>query len=206
MLLTKNPKMGGIFTKAKVNFNEFSDKDWVESLIMNNPDVIVSFFYQKQKNQLTHNLRKVFPYKVEISDYIHEFYLYLQADNWKRLKTFQAEYSLTTWISVVSYRFFKNYKLSVIDSRGIITITDKWDTQTEEWIQQSDLGLRKDIMKAINQIKNERDRKIATLLLIEDREMAEVAPQFGLTVDYLYTVKNRIIKALRIFLSEYNHE
>jgi len=187
----------------KYNYDNFSDKDWVDHLIKNDPEVIVSFFYKKQKNQLTHNLRKIFPYKVEISDYIHEFYLYLQADHWKRLKTFQLEYSLTTWISVVSYRFFKNYKLSVIDSRGLITITDKWDTQTEEWIQQSDFGLKKDIMKAINQISNERDRKIANLLLMEDRATEEVAQQFQLKVDYLYTIKNRIIKTLRNILIEY---
>jgi DNA-directed RNA polymerase specialized sigma subunit len=94
----------------------------------------------------------------------------------------------------------------VIDSRGLITITDKWDLQTEGWVQQSDLGLKKDIMKAIAQIKNERDREIAGLLLMEDRVPDEVAQQFGLSVDYLYTVKNRIIKALRISLKEYADE
>ncbi|MCL2291267.1 MAG: hypothetical protein FWC34_11305 [Bacteroidetes bacterium] len=188
------------------NFDSFSDRDWVEHLIMNDPEVIVSFFYKKQLKLLAHNLYKIFPYQIEILDYINEFYLYLEANDWRRLKTFQPEYSLTTWISTVSYRFFKNYKLSVIDSRGLVTISDKWDLQTKVWVQQSDLGLKKDIMKAINQIKNERDREIATLLLIEDRVVADVAQQFGLTVDYLYTIKNRIIKTLRTFLTDYEHE
>jgi DNA-directed RNA polymerase specialized sigma24 family protein len=192
--------------RYKYNFDNFSDADWIDHLIKNDPDAIVSFFYKKQRKIFAHNLHKVFSYKVDLLDYINEFFLYLEASDWKRLKTFQSEYSLTTWISVVSYRFFKNYKLSMIDSRGLITITDKWDSQTEEWVLQSDFGLRKDIMKAINQISNERDRKIANLLFIEDRASEEVAQQFGLTVDYLYTIKNRIIKALRIFLKEYNHE
>lgn len=188
------------------NFDKFSDKDWVENLVMNDPDVIVSFFYKKLKNILTHNLRKIFPYQVDVKEYITEFYLYLEDNDWKRLKTFQSDYTLTTWISVVSYRFFKNYKESVIDSRGVVTITDKWDLQTEEWVHQSDEWLKKDIMKAIAQIKNERDRQIAVLLLMEDKAVEDVAPQFDVTVDYLYTIKNRIIKALRIFLAEYSHE
>jgi len=188
------------------NFDNFSDKDWVERLIVNDPEAIVSFFYKKQLKPLLHNLYKIFPYKIEILDYINEFYLYLEANDWRRLKTFQPDYNLTTWISTVSYRFFKNYKLSVIDSRGLVTISDKWDLQTEAWVQQSDLGLKKDIMKAINQIKNERDREIAGLLLLEDKEVATVAQQFGLTVDYLYTIKNRIIKTLRTFLADYEHE
>jgi len=50
--------------------------------------------------------------------------LYLQENNWKRLKTFQLGESLDTWISVVSYRFFKNYKMKMIDLGGVITITD----------------------------------------------------------------------------------
>ncbi|MCL2167823.1 MAG: hypothetical protein FWH59_01710 [Lentimicrobiaceae bacterium] len=188
------------------NFDTFSDKEWVTYLIKNDPDVIVSFFYKKYISVLVHNLRKIFPYKVEIKEYINEFYLYLQANDWKRLKTFQQEYSLTTWISVVSYRFFKNYKDAVIDFRGVVTITDKWDLQTDEWVYQSDASLKKDIMNAIHQIKNERDRQIAVLLLLEDREPDEVARKFEVTVDYLYTIKNRIIKALRILLKEYSHE
>ena len=192
--------------RAATNFDHLSDTEWVERLIQNDPEAIVFFFYKKQLKSLVHNLRKIFPYQIEILDYINEFYLYLEAGDWRRLKTFQPDYSLTTWISTVSYRFFKNYKLSVIDSRGLVTISDKWDLQTEAWVQQSDLGVKKDIMKAINQIKNERDREIANLLLIEDKEVTSVAQQFGVTVDYLYTIKNRIIKTLRTFLADYEHE
>jgi len=186
-------------------FDNFSDKDWVEYLMKNDPDAIVAFFYKKHVKLFAYNLRKIFSYKVDIRDYITEFYLHLEADNWKRLKTYQTDYSLVAWLSTVSYRFFKNYKMSMIDSKEFDTISE-WDSQTEAWICQSDLGLKHDIMKAIEQIKNERDREIAGLIFIEGWEAAEVAQQFGLTVDYFYTVKNRIIKALRIFLTEYSYE
>ena len=57
---------------------------------------------------------------------------------------------------------------------------------------------------AIEKINNDRDRQIAEKLLIEDKEYEAVAGEFGLSVDYVYTVKNRIIKQLRGSLKGYN--
>ena len=61
-----------------------------------------------------------------------------------------------------------------------------------------------DVNNAINQIKNERDKQIASRLFLEDKEYESVAQEFGLTVDYVYTVKNRLIKQLRTTLKDYN--
>jgi len=188
------------------NFDDFSDQDWVDHLIKNDHEAIVAFFYKKYLKLFAYNLHKIYTHKVDVLDHVHEFYLHLEADNWKQLKSYQSNYSLTPWISVVSYRFFKKNKESMIDSGEFLTISDKWETETEVWTSQSDVGLKKDIMNAIEQIKNERDREIAGMIFMEDRNVAEIARQFGLTVDYLYTVKNRIIKALRTFLTDYDHE
>jgi len=47
-----------------INFDNFSDYEWIEGLTKNDPDAIVSFFYKKNKGIFAHNLRKVFPYQV----------------------------------------------------------------------------------------------------------------------------------------------
>jgi methionyl-tRNA formyltransferase len=60
-----------------VNYDNFSDKDWIERLTKNDPEAIVSFFYKKQLKLFVHNLYKIFPYKVEIMDFVNELYLYL---------------------------------------------------------------------------------------------------------------------------------
>lgn len=73
----------------------------------------------------------------------------------------------------------------------------------KDWIQHCDAGLMMDIQTAINKIKNDRDRTIAGRLLLEDREYRDVAEEFGLTVDYVYTVKNRLLKQLKKQLSGY---
>ena len=87
---------------------------------------------------------------------------------------------------------------------GLITISDQWETFRGDWMESVEAGLAMDIRAAIDGIKSERDRKIAEKLFIEDKEYEAVAEEFELTVDYVYTVKNRIVKQLRGSLKGYN--
>lgn len=120
------------------------------------------------------------------------------------MRTFSAEVAgLNTWISVVSYRFFKKYKDSMMDSNGMITTKENWDKECDKWEVTTDQSLKMDIRKAIDEIHNERDRQIAVRLLLDEDSSKEVAADFQLSVDYLYTVKNRIIKSLRKKLKAY---
>jgi len=92
-------------------------------------------------------------------------------DIWRLLRSFDSSLSsLSTWISTVSYRFFRDYKRSKIDLNGAITISDKWETFRGDWVQSIDAGIMMDIETAIDAIKSERDKEIAKQLFIEDRE------------------------------------
>ena len=140
-----------------------------------------------------------------MNDLVDEFFLYLYEDNWRRLKTFDGtKASLSTWISVTSFRFFKSYKHSKIDSNGLISVSDKWESFVGDWVQSCDAGLMMDIYQAINTITNERDREIAKLIFVEDKEFQVVADRFDLSIDYVYTVKNRLVKQLKAKLSSYH--
>ena len=86
---------------------------------------------------------------------------------------------------------------------GAITISDKWETFRGDWLQSIDAGIMMDIETAIDAIKSDRDREIAKQLFIEDREYEAIAEEFGLTCDYVYTLKNRIIKQLKTTLKGY---
>jgi len=193
--------------------NLFSSKpnsSWNDSMLLNavlrnDRDAIVYMFYEKFSATFQYHIYKLFSYKVEISDMVDEFFLYLFENDWKRLRSFdETKASLATWISTVSYRFFRDYKRSKIDSNGKISINDKWESVRGDWVQCYDAGLMADISTAIDGIQNERDRKIAGRIFIEDREYESVADEFGLTVDYVYTVKNRILKKIKKCLEDYN--
>ena len=181
-----------------------SDKELVTAVCSNDQRAIVHMFYKKYMSTFQYHVYKLFPYKEDVRDLVDEFFLYLYEDDWHRLKTFDgSKASLSTWMSVTSFRFFKNYKHSKIDSNGLISISDKWETFVGDWVQSSDAGLMMDINASIESITNDRDREIARLLFIEDKEFQVVAERFGLSVDYVYTVKNRLVRQLQAKLNSY---
>lgn len=184
-------------------FKHWDDKQLLDYVLDNNQDVIVYFFYTKYLPTFEFNIKKNFYYKVEIKELIDEFYLYLSENNWKRLRSYNFSSSLNTWISVVSYRFFKNYKLTKIDSYGLINFSEQWGEHSASWVQHIDNEILIDVKNAISNIKNSRDQQVASLLFLEDEEINSVAEKFNISIDYAYTVKNRIVKFLRLKLNSY---
>ena len=188
----------------KESMTSWSDERLVKAVLSGDQDAVVYMFYTKYSATFQYHIYKLFDYKVEVSDLVDEFFLFMYEDDWKRLRSYDPSMSsLSTWISTVSYRFFRDYKRSKIDLNGLITISDKWETFRGDWVQSIDAGIMMDIETAIDAIQSERDREIAKQLFIEDREYEAVAEEFGLTCDYVYTIKNRIIKQLKKTLKGY---
>lgn len=190
--------------KTASHFKDISDQELISLLFTGDASAIVYFFYQKYLAAFRYHIYKIFPYSVEVNDLIDEFYLYLFENNWKRLRTYNPdESSLNTWISVVAYRFFKNYKFRMIDSNGLISIQEEWDESAKAWTQNCDNEIKMDVSKAIEQIKNLRDRKIVELLIYDHLSPQDIAKEYNLAVDYVYTIKNRTLKLLRLQLNDY---
>lgn len=189
----------------KQPMSSWSDERLVKAVLSGDQDAIVYIFYTKFSATFQYHIYRLFDYKVEVSDLVDEFFLFMYEDDWRRLRSFDRSLSsLSTWISTVSYRFFRDYKRSKIDLNGAITISDKWESFRGDWIQSIDAGIMMDIETAISAIKNERDRNIAKQIFIDDREYDAIAKDFDLTCDYVYTVKNRLVKQLKTMLKGYN--
>ena len=187
-------------------YKELTDDQLISLIVSNKSDVIVWFFYQYCWPIFQYHVYKLFPNGQDVEELVNEFYLYLYQNNWHRLRTFNGSSKLTTWISVISFRFFKNFKISKIDSGGHITINDKWESFVGDWVQESDAGISMDITSALAEITSERDRTIARELIVEDKDPKTVAERFGLGVDYVYTIKNRVIKRIKERLKSYRHD
>ena len=197
--------MMALFHRHIKDYSSCNDRDLIRAVISGNQDAIVYLFYTKFSATFQYHIYRLFNSKVDVSDLVDEFFLFLFEDDWKRLRSFDPDKaSLSTWISTVSFRFFRDYKRSKIDSNGLITISNQWESFRRDWVESVEVDLDMDIRAAIDEIKNDRDRQIAEKLLVEDKEFKAVAEEFGITVDYVYTVKNRIIKQLRDNLKGYN--
>ena len=193
-----------ILSLHKRKMSSLSDEKLIEAVLSSDQRAIVYMFYEKFSSTFQYHIYKLFDYKVDVSDLVNEFFLFIYEDNWRRLKTFNPGISsLSTWISTVSYRFFRDYKRSKIDLNGVVTISDKWETFRGDWVQSVDAGIMLDIKAAIDSIPNARDREIGRLLFVEDREYEEIAKQFEISCEYVYTLKSRILKQLKAVLKDY---
>jgi len=188
----------------KKEVSKLTDTELLQAVYDGREEAVVYLFYQKFSSTFQYHIYNIFPYKVDVAELVDELFLYLYQDDWRRLRTYDpSKAALSTWISMVSYRFFKQYKASRIDFNNVISISDRWETFRTDWVQSSDEGAKMDIAKAVDAIKSERDRGVAQMLFIEDRPYEEVAARYDMSVDYVYTVKNRILKQLKKELEAY---
>lgn len=192
-----------LFNKRK-NYAEWSDNRLVQAILEGNKDAIVYFFYTKYSATFQYHIIRLFNCKTDVEELIDEFFLFLQEDNWRRLRMFDNKVaSLNTWVSTVSYRFFRDYRQSLLNMNDTVVAGDLWDRSYTDWAQNQESGIKIDVAKAIGMIRNERDRHIASSLFIDDRDYEQVAREFQLSVDYIYTIKNRLVKQLKNSLKDY---
>lgn len=181
-----------------------SDTHLVERLLANDEKAVLYFFYEKFYSTFEYHVYRIFPYEVDVQALVHEFFLYLVADDWRRLRSFNSEKAqLNTWVSVVSFRFFMNFKKRKIDSNGLVAIYEQWDDKIMQYKQECHDQVRMDVRKAVERLKNDTERDVARKLLLDGVEIQEVAKTHQLSVDYAYTVKSRAMAHLRKMLKDY---
>ncbi len=185
--------------------NTITDNQIVEGLIRNEEFVIQYVFYEHFESLLRYNALKAAGNKnVEFSDLIQELYLYVSKNNWEKLLKYNPELPFANWFSVVSYRFFKDYTCSMIESSHNVPIEDVDDRNA--FLQGNCVfsTIVMDIKNAIRKTKPPRDRQILEALILNEEEPSEVAEKFKVTVDNLYNIKRRAIaKLIKNHLQDY---
>lgn len=175
----------------------FSDKIIYEGLLHNDERVINYVFFDHFNSLLQFNARKTSGNKnIDLDDLIQELYLYISKNNWEKLRKYSPEYPFDKWFSVVSYRFFKDFTASMIDSSRYIPI-DNIEVRMEMFQQtQVEKMIASDIKNAIGRVTPPRNAQILKALIIDEEEPTEVAKRFGVTLDNLYNIKRRALAKL----------
>lgn len=181
--------------KLIVKYRYSTDRQFVADLLANDGKALECLLYDRYRSLLRFNAMKAAP-QVPVDDLVQELYLYLSADGWARLKKYDPELPFDRWLSVVSYRFFKDFSLRMIDSRRQIPITNIEDQQLLDAGTTKINHIMMDIRKGLDELEPPRDREILEALLIHDEEPQEVADRFGVTVDNLYNIKRRALARL----------
>lgn len=181
--------------KLFAKYRYSTDQQFVADLLANDGKALECLLYDRYRSLLRFNALKAAP-NVPVDDLVQELYLYLSTDNWARLKKYDPTLPFDRWLSVVSYRFFKDFSLRMIDSRRQIPITNIEDQQLLNAGTTQMNQIMMDIKKGFDELEPPRDREILTALILCDEEPQEVANRFNVTVDNLYNIKRRALAKL----------
>lgn len=169
--------------------SQLPDQELVARVVGQDETAIEYFFYHKFfpifERIVSHSLHN----QLETNELINEFYIYLQADNWSKLKTFEWKSSLSTWLTVVASRFFvkKKQELTKFDSEKVLNIDDFTNVlKTESTLPIT----RADLYDAIRKLHNPKYRWVllSELLGYKPEEMAR---EMNTTVINIYNYKKR---------------
>lgn len=189
--------------KLFAKYRYSTDRQFVADLLANDGKALECLLYDRYRSLLRFNALKAAP-NVPVDDLVQELYLYISADNWARLKKYDPELPFDRWLSVVSYRFFKDFSLRMIDSRRQIPITNIDDQQLLNAGTSQMNHIMMDIKQGFDELEPPRDREILTALILHDEEPQQVADRYGVTVDNLYNIKRRALaKLIQKHLKDY---
>lgn len=177
---------------------KYSDKEIVDGILHNDNIVIEHFFFRECKPLFAYIVRGVFDGRQEINELINELYLYLQHDDWYKVRQFDYRSKLITWISVVAIRFFQKKRALMIDSDSIETLYGQNTFWQETGISHD---RRIDVRKAIDQMPNERYRYVIIELELKERNPEELAKEMNISIDNLYNIRRRARLQLKTIMA-----
>ena len=172
-----------------------TDQEIVSSLIARDPSVTKQFFFKDCRPLFMSVIRRVFEGQVvEYDEIINEIYILLMKDDARKLRQFQYQSTLYQWLKTVAIRH-----CLLLKQQGIVI-----GPEGEEPPNNCDAGgqtaessqAKMDLDALLSQMKNRRYALVLQLLMIEELEPEEVARRLSVTVDNLYNIKCRAIKAL----------
>ncbi len=182
-----------------------TDQKIIAELIADNASVVEFVFYQKCKAMFEYAVKSIFTYQVTRNELISELYLFLRDDNWRKVREFEGRSKFTTWLSVVSIRFFLKRKASLIDVEAKYALcSDKVMNLAGKNAHEEMIG-KIDLINAIQRLKSPRDKYVILSLEIEGYDADEVALNLGVTKANLYNIKKRALEKLSKSLTEYNY-
>jgi RNA polymerase sigma factor (sigma-70 family) len=168
-----------------------SDKDIVDGILAHDEQIIRYFFFEKCTQMIRYIIHRVFDGQVEKDEIVSELYIFLQENDWHKLRQFDYRSQLMTWMSVVAIRFFQKKRDELIENESSSTLITEKAEDMEDRIHN-----KLDVDNLVKRLSNERYRFVIQKLVLEDKEPQEVADEMGITVDNLYNVKRRALLQL----------
>lgn len=180
-----------------------SDKEIVEALIAHDREVTELFFFKHCKPLFMSIIRNVFSYDVDYDEFVNELYLYLMENDAGRLRQFEGRSSIYQWLKITAIRYFIHKRDNMIEMSTENTLNDSIGVSDDKDDERR-INARIDVENLFRLMSNKRYVYVIKRLVLDDAEPKEVALELGVSIDNLYNIKKRAIKALtEIALKEF---
>ena len=173
-----------------------TDQEIIQGLINRDNRITQDFFFVKCRPLIISIIKYIFSYPVDYDEFVNELYLYLVANDCRKLREFEFRSSLFQWIKVVAIRYFirkHDHVIDINDGKPPYNIITK-DEGTSEL--EALTNARMDLERLFMSMKNERYVFVIRKLVLEDVQPESLAREMGITVANLYNIKKRAISAL----------
>jgi len=87
---------------------KYSDKEIIDGILGGDQAMSQYFFFEKCKSTIGSIIAKVYHHQKDYDELVSDLYMFLQKDDWHKLRDFRYESKLTTWLWTVASNFFVN--------------------------------------------------------------------------------------------------
>ena len=177
-----------------------TDREIIQGLIARDNRVTEEFFFVRCRPLFLSIIRKVCDYEVEYDELVNALYLYLMADDAKKLRDFEYRSTIYQWLKVVAIRFFIRKRKELIDNSGY---ESPYEVETVPTTGGNAHSAKCDLQRLFSLMPNKRYVYVVQRLIIDDCEPEKLAKEMGVSVDNLYNIKRRAMDQLtRVALND----
>lgn len=186
-----------------------TDQQIVNNLIIGNHRTIKDFFFVRCKPMLIYIGQYFCQYKYTPEELIGEFYEFLSADDWHKLKIFKYTCSLNSYVTIIASRYFQHKRdkeLLPLDE-NIALIKNLQDNSNGDAFFMEDLNKIIRRLQPFDRflvqrilIDGEKPGDIldeAKLLMAKNESLSTEAKTDAQFAGYVYTRYNRVRKSLQ---------
>lgn len=184
------------------------DREVVQALLLADSRTIKDFFFVRCRPMLVYIGRYFCRYKQSPEELIGEFYEYLSADDWHKLRIFKYSCSLNSYVTIIASRYFQHKR-----DRELLPLDDNIALVKNIQEKESDAFFMSDLKKIIARmqpfdrflvqrilIDGEKPGDIldeAKVVMAQDESLSTEAKTDAQFAGYVYTRYNRLRKSLQ---------
>ena len=156
-----------------------SDRELVDRLLIGDEEIVRYLFFDKCTPMFNYILHRFCPCQLDKNELINELYLYLQSDNWYKLRKGV----------LMDYR---NQSAPIKEEEKVFDFLPELISKMDVW-------------NAIRKMNNERYRQVLVDLELKDLDPKVLAREMNVTVENLYNIRHRAVKQLIAVIREEEH-